>query len=62
MYPIFMAHGPAFKENFKTESFKNVDMYELMCAVLEVNPAPNNGTLENVRAMLTKSNHREQSI
>lgn len=55
MLPIFMAHGPSFKRNFKINSFSNVDLYELMCAVLEVNPAPNNGSLLNVRPMLAIS-------
>lgn len=52
MLPIFIAHGPAFKKNFKMPSFNNVDIYELMCAVLEIRPAENNGSLANVQPML----------
>jgi ectonucleotide pyrophosphatase/phosphodiesterase family protein 5 len=52
MHPIFIAHGPAFKQSFKIEPFKNVDIYPLMCSVLGVEPAVHNGTLDNVKAML----------
>ena len=56
MHPIFIAHGPAFKNNFKTRPFKNVDIYPLMCRILGVEPAVHNGTLENVKDMLVKKN------
>lgn len=53
MYPIFIAHGPAFKKSYKAEVFNNVDIYPLMCFILGIQPAFNNGTLENVINMLT---------
>ncbi len=53
MWPIFIAHGPAFKKNYKIESFKNVDIYPLMCFILGITPSVNNGSLENVIRMLT---------
>lgn len=52
MYPIFIANGPAFKKNHKADVFNNVDLYPLMCFILGVQPAYNNGTLENVIDML----------
>lgn len=52
MNPIFVAHGPAFRANYKTASFSIVEVYELMCAVLEIDAMPNNGSLVNVRSML----------
>ncbi len=56
MLPIFISHGPNFKENFKINAFNNVDIYPLMCFILEVEPACNNGSLENVIDMvLTRS-------
>ncbi len=54
MHPIFIAHGPAFKKNYKIPSFKNVDIYPLMCHVLGVKAAVNNGTLANVLPMLVE--------
>ena len=53
MYPIFMAHGPAFKKGFKIKSFKNVDIYPLMCYVLGIDPAINNGSLARVIDMIS---------
>lgn len=52
MYPIFIAHGPAFKQNYTIDSFNNVDIYPLMCFILGIEPSFNNGTLENVIDMI----------
>jgi predicted AlkP superfamily pyrophosphatase or phosphodiesterase len=52
MHPFFIASGPAFKKGFVSEAFDMVDIYPLMCYVLGIKPAPNNGTLENVRQLL----------
>lgn len=52
MNAIFYAYGPAFKENYQQEMFKNVDVYPLMCEILKLNPAPNDGDLEEVKGML----------
>lgn len=52
MFPIFISHGPAFKKNFTIPSFRNVDIYPLMCFILGIQPATNNGTLENVLDMV----------
>ena len=52
MYPIFIAHGPAFKKSHRVESFNNVDIYPLMCFVLGIKPGVNNGSLENVLDLL----------
>lgn len=52
MFPIFIAHGPSFKRNFTVGTFKNVDIYPLMCFVLGIRPALNNGSLEVVMDMV----------
>jgi hypothetical protein len=52
MFPIFIGHGPAFKKDFKIEPFNNVDIYPLMCFILGIQPAINNGSLEKVIDML----------
>jgi len=45
--------GPAFKRNYKfTEALPNVNIYSLMCHILNLTPAPNNGSLLHVRHML----------
>jgi len=52
MFPIFIAHGPTFKQNYTVKSFRNVDIYPLMCFILEIQPGITNGSLENVSDML----------
>ena len=52
MFPIFLAHGPAFKQAKRIESLDTVDLYPMMCHILDVEPAPNNGSLVNVADIL----------
>ncbi|KAL5021509.1 hypothetical protein ScPMuIL_000664 [Solemya velum] len=54
MYPFFIASGPAFKRGVVVEPFDMVDIYPLMCHVLGLTPAPNNGSLRNVKSFLVK--------
>lgn len=54
MQATFVAHGPAFKRAFVAEPFANVEVYNLMCQILGLKPAPNDGNLENVRSMLKR--------
>lgn len=58
MHPIFIAHGPAFKKSYKTKVFNNVDIYPLMCSILGVAPAVNNGSMYNVEQMLVSSQQK----
>ena len=51
MYPFFIARGPAFKENFTTKTFEIVDIYPLICHILGIQPAPNNGSLARVKGL-----------
>ena len=41
-----------FKKNFVAKGFPNVDMYQIMCRILNIKPRPNNGTWNNVKDML----------
>jgi predicted AlkP superfamily pyrophosphatase or phosphodiesterase len=52
MQAIFIAHGPAFANNLIVEPFQNVEIYNLICYALGLKPAPNDGDLNNVRAVL----------
>ncbi len=52
MDAIFYAYGPAFKENFHNQKFKNVDIYNLICNILNLTPASNDGNFERVKPML----------
>ena len=52
MRAIFVAAGPAFKSGLVAEPFQNIHVYDLLCAILALKPAPNDGRLDSVRAML----------
>lgn len=52
MNAIFYAYGPAFNTNYEQPSFRNVSVYPLMCEILGLNPAPNDGDLDEVKGML----------
>ncbi|XP_032072094.1 ectonucleotide pyrophosphatase/phosphodiesterase family member 3 [Thamnophis elegans] len=52
MEAIFLAYGPGFKEKTEVESFENIEVYNLMCDLLKVKPAPNNGTHGSLNHLL----------
>lgn len=52
MHPYFIAYGPAFKKGFNITQFQNLDIYPLMCNILGVQAAPNNGSFERVKSIL----------
>lgn len=50
---IFIGNGPAFKEGgLSVEPFDNLHVYSLMCHILNLEPAPNNGSLSGVQNLL----------
>lgn len=53
MQPVFVARGPAFRQNYIKASMRSVDLYPLMCHILAIQPLPNNGSLLNVRDLLS---------
>ncbi|KAL3829977.1 hypothetical protein ACJIZ3_018779 [Penstemon smallii] len=44
MRTIFIAHGPRFGRGRKAPSFENVEIYNLVTKILDIEGAPNNGT------------------
>jgi alkaline phosphatase D len=54
MHAMFYAYGPAFKKNYLQPTFNNIDLYPLICEILNLNPAPVDGKLENVKGMLVE--------
>lgn len=55
MKTIFRAFGPDFKKNFLSEPFDSIHVYPLMCKVLQIEPAPHNGSLAVTEKMLLHS-------
>ncbi len=51
MQATFIARGKAFKIGKVVEPFPNVDVYELMCKILKLKPAKNDGKFTEVKKM-----------
>ncbi|NXC25794.1 ENPP3 phosphodiesterase, partial [Campylorhamphus procurvoides] len=54
MEAIFLAYGPGFKEKTEVDAFENIEVYNLMCDLLHITPAPNNGTHGSLNHLLKK--------
>jgi len=52
MMATFIAHGDAFKKGYIAEPFENVEVYNIMCKILKLKPARNDGDLDRVKKML----------
>ena len=58
MRAIFIARGPAFRKGLVVEPFQNIHVYALLAHILELQPAPNDGSLDSVRALLAPAPKR----
>lgn len=54
MQALFIGYGPAFKHGAEVDSFENIEVYNLMCDLLGLIPAPNNGTHGSLNHLLKK--------
>ena len=52
MFSIFYAAGPVFKKNYQFKELNNVDVYNLVCRILNIKPAVNDGITEHIKGML----------
>ena len=52
MFAIFYAAGPSFKKNYHFKELNNVDVYNLICRILDIKPAINDGNPEHIKGML----------
>ncbi|XP_056422536.1 ectonucleotide pyrophosphatase/phosphodiesterase family member 1 [Hyla sarda] len=52
MQALFIGYGPKFKHGVEVQPFENIEIYNLMCELLEVEPAPNNGTRGSLNHLL----------
>ena len=52
MRATFIAHGEAFKKGLIAEPFENVQVYNLMCNILRIRPAKNDGDFEKIKVLL----------
>jgi len=53
MHGVFIAAGPSFKQNYKTGTLNNIDIYPLLCKIFNCTPAENiNGDLKRIDYIL----------
>lgn len=52
MQGAFVAQGPAFQSSLFVSELATIDVYNLMCAVLGIKPAPNSGSYEKIKPIL----------
>lgn len=57
MQAIFIGYGPAFKGKTVVPPFENIELYNLMCDLLSIRPAPNNGTHGSLNHLLKRPRH-----
>ncbi|XP_077404870.1 venom phosphodiesterase CdcPDE isoform X2 [Vanacampus margaritifer] len=57
MHAMFVAHGPKFASRTQVEPFANIELYNLMCDVLQISPAANNGTHGSLNHILRQPFH-----
>jgi predicted AlkP superfamily pyrophosphatase or phosphodiesterase len=54
MHAFFLAYGPAFKSGITFPAFENIQLYNLMAKVLELEPAENDGDFKLVKNILVQ--------
>jgi len=54
MRALFLARGPAFAQGAVVPPFQNIHVYDLIAHILRLTPAPNDGSLDSIKAVLSK--------
>jgi predicted AlkP superfamily pyrophosphatase or phosphodiesterase len=54
MRALFLARGPAFARGAVVPPFQNIHVYNLIAHILRLTPAANDGSLDSIRAVLSK--------
>ena len=54
MRALFLARGPAFAHGTVVPPFQNIHVYALVAHILRLTPAPNDGSLDSIKAVLSK--------
>uniref|UniRef100_A0A4W4FG11 SMB domain-containing protein n=1 Tax=Electrophorus electricus TaxID=8005 RepID=A0A4W4FG11_ELEEL len=58
MQTIFLGYGPMFKFKTKIPPFESIELYNIMCDLLGLKPAPNNGTHGSLNHLLKSPIHK----
>ena len=62
MQVIFRAYGPDFKEGYRSKGFVNVDIYPLLCYLLHVKPAKNDGQPARIADLINQTSRDANPI
>ncbi|HEX3006123.1 MAG TPA: ectonucleotide pyrophosphatase/phosphodiesterase [Bacteroidales bacterium] len=54
MHGIFYATGRDFKKHYPQPSFQNIQIYNLVAKLLDIEPAPNDGNINAIKKMLKR--------
>ncbi|XP_034747427.1 venom phosphodiesterase 1 [Etheostoma cragini] len=54
MHAMFVSYGPKFQDKTKIEPFSNIELYNLMCDVMQISPTNNNGTHGSMNHVLRR--------
>jgi ectonucleotide pyrophosphatase/phosphodiesterase family member 5 len=54
MRALFLARGPAFARGAVVQPFQSIHIYDLVAHILGLTPAPNDGSLDSIKAVLSK--------
>uniref|UniRef100_A0A3Q3A3W0 Venom phosphodiesterase 1-like n=1 Tax=Kryptolebias marmoratus TaxID=37003 RepID=A0A3Q3A3W0_KRYMA len=54
MHALYLSYGPKFQQKTTIEPFSNIELYNVMCDVLEISPVDNNGTHGSMNHILKK--------
>uniref|UniRef100_A0A8C7Z1Q4 SMB domain-containing protein n=1 Tax=Oryzias sinensis TaxID=183150 RepID=A0A8C7Z1Q4_9TELE len=57
MHALFLSYGPKFQFRTEVEPFSSIELYNLMCDVLEITPSENNGTHGSMNHALRNPYH-----
>ncbi|KAM4028470.1 autotaxin isoform 3-T3 [Anomaloglossus baeobatrachus] len=58
MQTVFVGHGPSFRFKTKVPPFENIELYNVMCDLLGLKPAPNNGSHGSLNHLLRAASHK----
>ena len=56
MKPMFYGYGPQLRNGgVQVDSFETINLYNLMCRLMDVQPAANNGTMALIEPLLAST-------
>ncbi|KAM9839059.1 venom phosphodiesterase CdcPDE [Aulostomus maculatus] len=58
MHAMFVGYGPKFQSKAEIDPFSNIELYNLMCDVLQISPADNNGTHGSMNHVLRHPHYK----